>query len=197
MRTSLLSLPCLSVALTLLTVAAAFGESPPTCAGKALPEIPLTADTECATEAGVTLTVPTGWSVAARARALLLEPPGGDSHLMLESVDASDAASAVASAWQSYRPTESRRLRIVLPQEAPNGTSMNTSARPTKSLSSTRSPGAPTAIGRSRSSRPPAPLAKNSRPASRCCRRASSRQGFSEKRSRERPPVRLTPSASA
>ena len=121
MRRSLFCLPCLSVALTLLTATVAFADSPPTCAGKALPEIPLAADTECTTEAGVTLTVPTGWSIAARARALLLEPPGGDSHLMLESVDAADAASAVASAWQSYRPTENRRLRIVLPQEARNG----------------------------------------------------------------------------
>ncbi len=40
---------------------------------------------------------------------------------MLISVEAADATSAVASAWQSYRPTESRRLRIVLPQEARNG----------------------------------------------------------------------------
>jgi CubicO group peptidase (beta-lactamase class C family) len=121
MRTSLLSLPCLSVAVTLMTAAAALAESAPICAGKALPELPLTADTECTTEAGVTLTVPTGWSVAARARALLLEPPEGDSHLMLVSVDAADAASAVASAWQSYRPAESRPLRLVLPQEARNG----------------------------------------------------------------------------
>jgi len=121
MRTSLLWSPCLSVAVTLLTVAAACAESPPTCAGKALPETPLAADTECTTEAGVTLTVPTGWSVAARARALFLEPPEADSHLMLVSVDAADAATAVAAAWQSYRPTESRPLRIVLPQEARNG----------------------------------------------------------------------------
>jgi CubicO group peptidase (beta-lactamase class C family) len=121
MRTSLLSLPCLSVALTLVTSAVALAESPPTCAGKALPELPLAADTECTTEAGITLTVPAGWSVAARARALLLEPPEGNSHLMLLSVDAADAASAVASAWQSYRPSESRPLRIVLPQEVRNG----------------------------------------------------------------------------
>lgn len=121
MRTSLLWSPCLSVAVTLMTVAAVFAESPPTCAGKALPETPLAADTECTTEAGVTLTVPTGWSVAARARALVLEPPEADSQLMLVSVDAADAATAVAAAWQSYRPTESRPLRIVLPQEARNG----------------------------------------------------------------------------
>jgi CubicO group peptidase (beta-lactamase class C family) len=121
MRHSLLRLPCLSVALTLMTVAAASADSLATCAGKALPELPLAADTECTTEAGVTLTVPAGWSVVARDRALLLAPPEGDSHLMLVSVDAADAASAVASAWQSYRPTESRPLRIVLPQEARNG----------------------------------------------------------------------------
>lgn len=121
MRCSLLWLPCLGVALTLMTVATAFAESPPTCAGKALPETPLAADTVCTTEAGVTLTVPTGWSVSARARALLVEPPEGDSHLVLMSVDAADAATAVAAAWRSFRPTESRPLRIVLPQEARNG----------------------------------------------------------------------------
>jgi predicted Zn-dependent protease len=112
MRCSLLWLPCLGVALTLMTVATAFAESPPTCAGKAPPETPLAADTVCTTEAGVTLTVPTGWSVSARARALLVEPPEGDSHLVLMSVDAADAATAVAAAWRSFRPTESRPLRM-------------------------------------------------------------------------------------
>ena len=121
MRRALPWLPCLSVALTLLTAAAAWAESPPTCAGKALPETPLAADTDCTTEAGVSLTVPAGWSVAARDRALLLAPPGDDSHLMLMSVDAADAASAVAGAWRSYRPTENRPLRLALPQEARNG----------------------------------------------------------------------------
>jgi len=121
MRTALLWLPRLSVALTIMSVAAASADAPPTCAGKALPDIPLAVDTDCTTEAGVTLTVPTGWSVAARAHALLLEPPGGDSHLMLMSVDAADSATAVASAWQSYGPTESRPVRLVLPQDARNG----------------------------------------------------------------------------
>jgi len=121
MRRSLLWLPCLCVALTLLSASRASADSAPTCAGKALPENPLTADTECMTEAGVSLTVPTGWTVAARGHAMLLDPPDGDSHLMLMSVDAADAASAVASAWQSYRPAESRPLRLVLPQDARNG----------------------------------------------------------------------------
>ena len=126
MRRSLLRLPCLSVALTLLTAATAFAESPPTCGGQVLPErvipdIALTADTTCTTATGVTLSVPAGWRVAARADALLVDPPDGDSHLMLTSVDAADAAGAVASAWRSYRPGESRPLRIVLPQDARNG----------------------------------------------------------------------------
>ena len=126
MRRSLLRLPRLSLALTLLTATAAFAESPPTCGGQVLPErvlpdIALTTDAACATEAGVTLTVPAGWRVAARADALLVDPPDGDSHLMLTSVDAADAASAVASAWRSYRPGENRPLRIALPQEARNG----------------------------------------------------------------------------
>ncbi|CCD98711.1 Beta-lactamase precursor [Bradyrhizobium sp. STM 3809] len=121
MRSSLLRLPCLCLALMVMTAAAASAEPPPLCTSKALMERPLAADTDCSTEAGVTLTIPTGWTVAAQASALLLEPPGGDSHLVLVSVDAADAAGAVASAWQSYRPTEKRPLRLALPQDARNG----------------------------------------------------------------------------
>ncbi|MBV8697761.1 MAG: beta-lactamase family protein [Bradyrhizobium sp.] len=120
MRLSLLWLLCLWLALS-APVFSALAEPGPTCAGHALSEAPLAADTECTTEAGVNLTVPTGWTVAARDHALRLDPPGGDSHMILINVDAADAASAVAAAWQNYRPTESRPLRLVLPQEARNG----------------------------------------------------------------------------
>ncbi|MBV9981237.1 serine hydrolase domain-containing protein [Bradyrhizobium sp.] len=120
MRLSLLWLLCLWLALS-VPVFSAVAEPAPTCAGHALSEAPLAADTECTTEAGVNLTVPTGWTVAARDHALRLDPPGGDSHMILINVDAADAASAVAAAWQNYRPTESRPLRLVLPQEARNG----------------------------------------------------------------------------
>jgi CubicO group peptidase (beta-lactamase class C family) len=120
MRLSLLWLLCLWLALS-APIFSALAESAPTCAGHALSEAPLAADTECTTEAGVNLTVPTGWTVAARDRSLRLDPPGGDSHMIFINVDAADAASAVSAAWQNYRPTESRPLRIVLPQEARNG----------------------------------------------------------------------------
>jgi hypothetical protein len=78
-------------------------------------------DTPRATSAGATFTVPAGWTVTAKDAMVVLDPPEGDTHVVLVDVKAKDADAAVASAWSAFKPDFKRPLRISLPQEARNG----------------------------------------------------------------------------
>ena len=75
----------------------------------------LSADTPKTTVLGNTFIAPQGWSVAVRGGATILEPPEGDSHIVLFDVDAKDAKdadAAVAAAWAAYKPDMKWPLRV-------------------------------------------------------------------------------------
>jgi len=81
----------------------------------------LSADTAETTTGGATFTAPMGWRITSTADKSILDPPEADSHLVLLDVHATDAASAVAAGWASYRPDANRLLRIATQQAPYNG----------------------------------------------------------------------------
>jgi CubicO group peptidase (beta-lactamase class C family) len=81
----------------------------------------LSADTPLTTAGGATFTAPMDWSVTSAANQRVLNPPEGDSHLVLLDVQATDADAAVAAGWTNYRPDAHRPLRIATPQAPHNG----------------------------------------------------------------------------
>src|SRR5499427_5156721 len=81
----------------------------------------LAADTAETTTGGATFTAPMGWRITSTAGKSILDPPEADSHLVLLDVHATDAASAVAAGWASYRPDANRLLRIATQQAPYNG----------------------------------------------------------------------------
>lgn len=62
----------------------------------------LTADSPRTTVAGNPFIAPAGWKITIRDRATILEPPEGNSHIVLVDVAAKDAEAAVAAAWAQY-----------------------------------------------------------------------------------------------
>ena len=78
-------------------------------------------DTPRATPAGATFTAPAGWAMTTRESFVVLDPPEPDSHVAIADVKAKDADSAVAAAWEMYKPGFKRPLRISLPQAARDG----------------------------------------------------------------------------
>ena len=60
---------------------------------------------------GVTFTTPAGWSVSSTPSAISVTAPEGDSHVAVLDEKASDAASAIAQAWATYKPDFKRPLR--------------------------------------------------------------------------------------
>jgi CubicO group peptidase (beta-lactamase class C family) len=81
----------------------------------------LSADTVATTAAGASFTAPADWRLTERAALRLLEPPEGDSHLVVVDVQAADAAAALAAGWAAYRPGANRPLKVALPQAPYNG----------------------------------------------------------------------------
>jgi CubicO group peptidase (beta-lactamase class C family) len=79
------------------------------------------ADAPLTTASGATFTAPLGWSVISSMNKVVLAPPEEDSRLVLVEVHATDAATAVAAGWASYRPDANRPLRIAMPQAPYNG----------------------------------------------------------------------------
>src|SRR5215471_13277911 len=73
----------------------------------------LTADTPKATVEGNTFIAPAGWGFVVRGRATILESPEGDSRLALIDVQAKDADSAVAAAWDAYGSGKKWPLKVV------------------------------------------------------------------------------------
>lgn len=81
----------------------------------------LTADTALTTSNGATFTAPREWSVASADQKLVLAPPEADSRIAMVDVRAADAAAALAAGWASYRPDQTRPLRLATPQAPFNG----------------------------------------------------------------------------
>ena len=62
-----------------------------------------------------------GWTLLSGTDQVLLAPPEADARLALVEVIASDAATAVASAWTTYRPRRKRPLKMVNARPGRNG----------------------------------------------------------------------------
>lgn len=111
----------LAVALIALLPAAAWVERPvvPSDAGgsshaahqAAVPER-LDVDTPKTTTSGNGFIAPAGWTITVRGPATILEAPEAGSRIALVDVGGSDAAAAVAAAWQVYRPQPPWPLKI-------------------------------------------------------------------------------------
>jgi CubicO group peptidase (beta-lactamase class C family) len=72
----------------------------------------LAADTPRTTIEGNRFIAPGGWRIEVRAPATTLEPPEGNSHIVLVDVRARDADGAVAAAWAAYRPDAKWPLKV-------------------------------------------------------------------------------------
>ena len=73
----------------------------------------LSRDTSLTTTAGNTFIAPAGWSVTVRGPATILQPPESGSAIALVDVRAPTADSAVAAAWQAYKPAAAWPLKVV------------------------------------------------------------------------------------
>src|SRR6266581_3617504 len=80
--------------------------SPPAAISPATPAAAelLTRDTPKTTTEGNTFIAPAGWSIVVHGPATVLEPPEGNAAIALVDVRAPSADSAVAAAWQAYKP---------------------------------------------------------------------------------------------
>lgn len=81
----------------------------------------LTADARRTTTGGATFTAPSGWTIAVKGAATLLDAPEGDAHVALVDVKAADAGAAAVAAWAAYRPDSKRPLRVATARAARNG----------------------------------------------------------------------------
>ena len=107
----------LALALSLLAA-----DSPATASPPAAPTPErLAANSSRRTPAGVTFTVPAGWTISHYPAMVMLAPPEADSHLALVDAQAKDADAAVAAAWTAYRPDSKRPLKLAVPQAAEDG----------------------------------------------------------------------------
>ena len=97
-------------------------------AAAAVPQAPsrapaekLSADKEMTTSGGATFTAPVGWSIVTSGPLVILEPPEGDSHVVLFDSDAASAEAAIQAAWAAYKPGEKRPIRQKLSPPAREG----------------------------------------------------------------------------
>lgn len=81
----------------------------------------LAEDAQRVTSGGARFTAPAGWSIVTTANMVVLEPPEGDSHIVLVDSKAADAKSAVESAWATYKPGFKRPLKLTTPAPAREG----------------------------------------------------------------------------
>jgi len=73
----------------------------------------LTADTPRVTTAGVSFTVPAGWSIMTVKNVVILQPPEPDTHIAIVDTQATDAAGAVAQGWAAYKPEHEWPVKVV------------------------------------------------------------------------------------
>jgi len=106
--------------VTIAVLVALVGTAVPQAPAKTAPER-LAADSQRATPAGATFSVPGGWSVSTGAASVVLGTPEPDSQVALVDVRAADAAAAVEAAWAAYRPEAKRPLKLATPSPARNG----------------------------------------------------------------------------
>jgi len=101
--------------------------TPPVTAAPAPPPAPpvtkerLAADTPRTTVAGNTFIAPAGWSISVQGAATILEPPEGDSHIVLVDVKARDGEEALELAWKAYQPDHKWPIEVRLPAPDKDG----------------------------------------------------------------------------
>lgn len=77
---------------------------------------PATSDTSGKTPSGATFVVPKSWSAETAASQIILAPPENDFHIAIVDISgAKDAAAAVTSAWNIYRPGANRVVKLASP----------------------------------------------------------------------------------
>ncbi len=72
----------------------------------------LTADTPETTALGNAFIAPAGWAISVRGAATILEPPEGDSHIVVFDVKTKDGEEALAAAWAAYKPDMAWPLKV-------------------------------------------------------------------------------------
>jgi CubicO group peptidase (beta-lactamase class C family) len=72
----------------------------------------LTADTPETTALGNAFIAPAGWAISVRGAATILEPPEGDSHIVVFDVKTKDGEEALAAAWAAYKPDMTWPLKV-------------------------------------------------------------------------------------
>jgi CubicO group peptidase (beta-lactamase class C family) len=120
-RIVLRRLSLLLLILSLATALAAQSTSgPQPQETRSQPEL-VTAETPRSTPAGATFTVPAGWSISNAKDMAVLQPPEMDTHIVIFDSRAADAKSAVAEAWEGYKPGFHRPLHLATPRPARMG----------------------------------------------------------------------------
>jgi len=93
-------------------VASATQAQAPAAEARSAPE-QLTADTQRLTGGGASFVVPAGWSIVTGRNLVILQPPEPDTHIAIVDTPASDAPSAVAAAWATYKPDHRWSIKVV------------------------------------------------------------------------------------
>jgi CubicO group peptidase (beta-lactamase class C family) len=78
-------------------------------------------DTSRVTPGGATFMIPAGWSIASGKNLEIVSPPEPDTHIVIFDSAATDAKSAVAAAWEAYKPAANRPVKLVTPRPAREG----------------------------------------------------------------------------
>ncbi len=73
------------------------------------------------TTGGATFTASGSWSVRRTEKVTLLDAPEGDAHIAIVDAGEGGIDSAIAAAWQAYRPAPVRPVRVATPQAPRNG----------------------------------------------------------------------------
>ena len=70
----------------------------------------LAADKQVTTSGGATFMAPGAWSMSTSGPLIVLEPPEGDSHVVIFDSQAATADAAISSAWAAYKSDEKRPI---------------------------------------------------------------------------------------
>ena len=111
-RTALLLFLSLSALARTHMLASTTQNAAPAGEARSAPE-QLTADTPRVTAAGVSFTVPAGWSIVIGNNVAILQPPEPDTHIAIVDTQASDASGAIREGWAAYKPEHKWPVRVV------------------------------------------------------------------------------------
>src|SRR5262245_54933750 len=81
----------------------------------------LSADKQVTTSGGATFMAPGAWSMTSTGPLIVLEPPEGDSHVIIFDSQAGSADAAISAAWAAYKKDEKRPIMQKLSPTAREG----------------------------------------------------------------------------